>query len=322
VPLSGTGGGDAALSITVAMKIIPHFDLNSTGPPLHFLHANGYPPACYKPLLELLKRDYHVFGMFLRALWPDSNPGAIKDWNPFSEDLLRFLSSRETAPLIGVGHSIGAIVTLRAALREPDKFWALVLIDPVLFPPRRLISWNLVRAIGLGHRLHPMIAGSSKRRRTFDDLDTVFRGYRNRKIFRYMSDEHLRIYIEGIAKPKNGGYELVFSPEWETRIYFTGLRDFDLWRALPRLNVPTLFIRGAETDTFWEEAARLVKRKQPKVKMETLERSTHLLPLERPKEVFDAIQSFLKTLESDADRPETAGAGKLPDSKDMRSPYA
>jgi pimeloyl-ACP methyl ester carboxylesterase len=79
--------------------------------------------------------------MFLRALWPDSNPHDIKDWKPFSEDLLRFLSSHETAPVIGVGHSIGAIVTLRAALSAPDKFRALVLIDPVLFTPRRLI-WN------------------------------------------------------------------------------------------------------------------------------------------------------------------------------------
>ena len=285
-----------------------NFDLGGNGPPLHFLHANGYPPACYKSLLELLKRDFHVFGMLLRPLWPDSNPGDIKDWNPFSDDLLRFLSSHETAPVIGVGHSIGAIVTLRAALREPGKFRALVLIDPVLFPPRRLISWNFIRAMGLGHRLHPMIAGSLKRRRTFDDLDTVFRGYRNREIFRYMSDENLRIYIEGITRPTNGRYELVFSPEWETRIYFTGLRDFDLWRDLPKLQVPTLFIRGAETDTFWEEAAKLVKRKQPRAKMETLERSTHLLPLERPKEVFDIIHSFLKTSESGGSPSKISGA--------------
>ena len=283
-------------SALLPSSLIPSFALGSDGPPLHFLHANGYPPACYTPLLELLQKKYHVFGMLLRPLWPDSNPDDINDWDPFSDDLLCFLSNHETARVIGVGHSIGAIVTLRAALRDPNKFRALVLIDPVLFPPRRLISWNFIRAIGLGHRLHPMIAASQKRRRTFDNLHTVFRGYRNRKIFRYMSDENLHIYIEGITQPKDGGYELVFSSEWETRIYFTGLRDFDIWRNLPRLKVPVLFIRGAETDTFWEEAAKLVKRKQPMAKMETLEKSTHLLPLERPKEVFDIIQSFLKTL--------------------------
>jgi pimeloyl-ACP methyl ester carboxylesterase len=270
------------------------FDYGGTGAPLHFLHANGYPPDCYKPLLELFKTQYHVFGMLLRPLWGGMKPEDINDWTPFSDDLRLFLSSRPV-PVIGVGHSIGAIVTLRAALRDPSKFRALILLDPVLFMPRRLISWNLIRATGLGDRVHPLIMGAKKRRRTFDDLETVFRGYRNRNIFRYMSDENLRIYIEGMTKPKaNGGYELVFSADWEAQIYRTGLHDFDIWRNLPKLEVPTLFIRGAETDTFLEDAARLVKQKQPKVKMEALDKSTHLLSLERPKEVFEIMQSFLK----------------------------
>jgi len=204
------------------------FDFGGTGAPLHFLHANGYPPECYTPLLELLKREYRVFGMLLRPLWPDSNPGDIQDWQPFSGDLLRFLSSRATAPVIGVGHSMGAIVTLRAALQDPGKFRSLVLIDPVLFPPRRLITWNIIRAMGMGNKLHPKIAGSLKRRRTLDDLNTVFRGYRNREVFRYMSDENLRIYIEGITKPKNGGHELVYSPEWECASTSKGLQSLKM----------------------------------------------------------------------------------------------
>ena len=274
---------------------VPFVEYSGTGLPLHFLHANGYPPGCYKSLLDLLQTNYHVFGMLLRPLWENSSPAEVNDWHIFSDDLLRFLSDYNTEPVVGVGHSIGATVTLRAALRNPGKFRALVLIEPVLFPTARMISWNFVRAIGLGNRLHPKIPAAYKRRRTFDNLDLVFRGYRNREVFRYMDDENLRIYIDGITKPsENGGYELAFSPEWEARIYYTGLRDFDIWRSLPKLEVPTLFIRGAETDTFWKEAANLVKRKQPKARVEVLEKSTHLLPLERPKEVFEIMRSFLK----------------------------
>jgi pimeloyl-ACP methyl ester carboxylesterase len=114
-----------------------------------------------------------------------------------------------------------------------------------------------------------------------------------------LSDENLRIYINGITRmTTSGSYELVYSPEWESRIYYTGLQDFDIWRALPRLAVPTLFLRGAESDTFLEGAARLVKRKQPRAKIEVMEKSTHLLPLERPEEVFECMQLFLKSLES------------------------
>ena len=47
--------------------------------------------------------------------------------------------------MIGMGHSIGAIVTLRAALREPTLFRALVLIDPVLLPRKRMLELRLLR---------------------------------------------------------------------------------------------------------------------------------------------------------------------------------
>lgn len=271
---------------------IPSFDLGGNGQTLHFLHANGYPPNCYKPLFERLQTQYHVFGMLLRPLWPNSDPNEIQDWKPLSEDLLQFLAPQPT-PVIGVGHSIGAIVTLRAALREPGKFRALVLIDPVLFVPSFLFMWNIIRMLGLGKRFHPLIPGARKRRRRFDDLETVFRGYRNRPVFRYMSAEGLRAYITGMTRKIDQGYELVYSPEWETRIYLTGMRDLDLWRELPKLEVPTLFLRGAETDTFLEKAVRFVKQKQPKARVETLVKATHILPLERPQEVFDTMQTFL-----------------------------
>ena len=276
------------------MKTTPRFDLGGTGQPLHFLHANGYPPGCYKPFLKLLRTQYHVFGMLLRPLWGDSNPNDLQDWKPFSDDLLRFLSLTAPGPMIGVGHSIGAVVTLRAALQDPSKFRALILIEPVLFVPSQLVLWNFIRTIGLGKKVHPKISGALKRRRSFDNLEQAFQRYRSREVFRYMSDASLRAYIEGITRKTGQGYELVYSPEWESRIYLTGLRDFDIWRDLPKLEVPTLFIRGAESDTFLESAAKFIKQKQPKAQLEVLDKSTHLLPLERPQEIFDMMQSFLK----------------------------
>ena len=279
------------------MKNFPQFDYGGEGTPLHFLHANGYPPECYRPLLELLQTQHHVFGMKLRPLWPDAKIEDTKDWHLFSDDLLRFLTTGGLGPVIGVGHSIGGIVTLRAALRDPGRFRALVLLDPVLFMPSRLFAWSIARATGIGEKVHPLIAGAKRRRRTFDDLESVFRGYRSRNVFRYVSDENLQIYIQGITRQKtDGGYELVYSPEWESHIYLTGLRDFDLWRELPKLGIPTLIIRGAETDTFLSNAANLVKQKQPKVKIETLENSTHILPIEHPQKIFEIMNEFLKEI--------------------------
>jgi pimeloyl-ACP methyl ester carboxylesterase len=276
---------------------IPSFDHGGEGTPLHFLHANGYPPECYTPLFELLKSRYRLFGMKLRPLWDGTKPEDLDSWHPLSEDLLNFLTAGGLTPVIGVGHSIGAIVTLRAALRAPGRFRALVLLDPVLFVPLTLMAWKIARDLNLGYKFHPKIEGALKRRRVFDNLEMVFRGYRAREVFKYMGDESLRAYISGITKPRtNGGFELAYSPEWESRIYMTGLQDFDLWQGLPSLKPPTLVIRGAETDTFLENAADLVKEKNPKIQVRTLPQSTHILPLERPREVFHLIQAFLSDI--------------------------
>jgi pimeloyl-ACP methyl ester carboxylesterase len=279
---------------------IPHFDLGGNGNPLHFLHANGYPPACYKQLFELLKKDHHVFGMMLRPLWDETRPEEIDDWQSFSEDLRVFLSTYSTSgstqnapePVIGVGHSIGAIVTLRAALKYPKKFRAVVLFDPVLYVPQRLVEWRVRRAKDPDS--HPLIQITQNRKRSFSDLDSAFENFRGKSIFRYLSDVQLLIYIEGITRKSENGYELIYSPEWESRIYFTSLQDFDIWNTLQNLRIPILFLRGAETDTFLEDAAKLVKQKQPNARVEVVEKSTHIFPLERPNETFEIMQTFFK----------------------------
>jgi pimeloyl-ACP methyl ester carboxylesterase len=275
---------------------IPVLDLGGSGEELVFLHANGYPPECYRPLLSRLAESHHVTAMAQRPLWPGSKPEDVQDWRPLAEDFLRFLGAHQTGTLACVGHSMGGIALLRAALWEPERFKAIVLLDPVLFPPYMILFWNIMRLLKLGKTFLPLVESARQRRREFNDLERLFNGYRRKSIFRYLNDESLRAYIEGIACRREGGnYQLCYSAEWEIRLYMTAIwPDMDIWRGLPGLKVPALIIRGAETDTFWERTGRLVKRKQPRVKVETVEESTHLLPLERPKEVSHLIQSFFK----------------------------
>ncbi len=275
---------------------IPSIDYGGSGNPLLFLHANGYPPDCYRPLLSRLAKTNHVTGMVQRPLWPESDPEDIQDWRPLTDDLLRYLDTHHTTSLDCIGHSMGGIALLRAALRQPERFSSIVLLDPVLFPPYFISKWRISFKLGIGDLAHPFIKSARNRRRQFNDLERLYNGYRRKSVFRHFDDDALRAYIEGIAcKTDSGGYQLCYSAEWETRIYVTSVwPDMDIWHALPGLSVPTLIVRGAETDTFWERTGKLVQRKQPEVRVEALENSTHLLPLERPGEVANLIQSFLK----------------------------
>ena len=77
---------------------IPSLDFGGSGEELVFLHANGYPPECYRPLLSRLAEKYHVTAMVQRPLWPESRPEDIDDWRPLTDDFLHFLDAHHTAP--------------------------------------------------------------------------------------------------------------------------------------------------------------------------------------------------------------------------------
>jgi pimeloyl-ACP methyl ester carboxylesterase len=275
---------------------IPFIDHGGSGTTILFSHANGYPPACYNQFLSVISRNFHVISMLSRPLWPGSNPGEIKDWHPLSTDIQTFMDQRSVQCPIAIGHSLGGIISFRAALKDPQGFKALILIDPVLFPPGFIILRKLVWSQKLLSRKMPLIKTTMARRREFTDLDRAFNDFRKKKVFRYMSDESLWDYLKGITLPKPGGvFQLAFSPEWETRIYSTGIwNDLDLWRNLSRLKLPILVIRGAKTDTFLPPAENLLKKRLPDAQFVTVENSTHLVPLERPKEVGRIILQFLQ----------------------------
>jgi pimeloyl-ACP methyl ester carboxylesterase len=274
----------------------PLVDLGGEGKPLFFLHANGYPPDCYSHLLGLLRRRFHTYAVLLRPLWPNSKPGELRDWRLLGRDLLELFEENDVPAAIVVGHSMGAIAALRAALTAPSRFAVLVLLEPVLLPPHAIIAWRSARALGLGALAHPLIRRALRRRRTFDSLERLFQSYRSRPIFRYLPDASLRILIEGMTSPLAGqGYSLSYSPEWEARVYETGIwNDLDLWHGIARLEVPTLIVRGAETDTFSESAARSVQRKNGGIRIVTMQKSTHLVPFEKPQSVFESIQRFVQ----------------------------
>ncbi len=276
---------------------IPFLEYGNADQSLIFLHANGYPPECYLPLYKRLSNHYRILAMRQRPLWAGSDPQELTTWHPLTGDFLRFLDERQAEASIVVGHSVGGIVALRAALANPKRFRALVLIDPVLFPPYVIYSWKVFRALGLGYYVHPLVRTTRQRRREFDDLSRLFQGFRRKPVFRFFGDDELRSYIEGIACPGVHGYQLCYSVDWEMRIYITSVSsDMDLWRGLPGLKIPLLILRGAETDTFWNSTAGLVQRKDPAARIVTIPRATHLVPLEQPGEVSQDIHSFFQEM--------------------------
>ena len=266
------------------------YDLGGHGPLVHLAHANGFPPLTYRPLARQLD-GYQVVALRSRPLWPGSEPQSAPDWHPLADDLQRGLEELGQGPVLGLGHSIGGVLTLWAALRRPDLFRAVVLIDPVILPPTWLLLLRLMRGLGLSDR-QPLVQGALRRRRTWPSRRACYEHYRRKSFFARWSDDSLWAYVEAATQPRpGGGVELVYAPEWEAHIFAT--TPLDAWRGIARLRPPLLLVRGAHSNTFRPSCQRRLTRLLPQARVAVIPDAGHLAPLERPQATGAAIRAFL-----------------------------
>jgi pimeloyl-ACP methyl ester carboxylesterase len=273
-------------------------DFGGDGSVVHLAHANGFPPGTYLSLAETLTDRYHVIGLPSRPLWPGSRPRSAPDWHPLADDLIRCLDVLGLKGIVGVGHSMGGVLTLWAAVSRPDLFRAVVLIDPVILPPAWLwmLRW-LLRPLGL-HRRQPLVQGALRRRRTWSSRQACFEHYKGKSFFATWPDASLRAYVEaGTRERADGQVELAYPPEWEAHIFATP--PADVWRAVPHLRTPALVIRGERSETFRPESHARMAQSVPHARFVVIPGAGHLVPVERPAETGAVIQDFLDTIQVD-----------------------
>jgi pimeloyl-ACP methyl ester carboxylesterase len=143
-----------------------HFiDWGGSGPLAHFSHATGLCAGTYTPLAQRLNSHLRVLGMDDRGhgmTKAPANPHKLKNWDIFVKDLEPFFEHLGE-PVIAMGHSRGAAVSLLLAVKRPELIRALVLIDPTILPLSWMWWWYLAQKTGLA-RLVPIVATAARRR--------------------------------------------------------------------------------------------------------------------------------------------------------------
>ncbi|WP_255603557.1 alpha/beta fold hydrolase [Oscillochloris sp. ZM17-4] len=258
------------------------------GLPLHLAPANGFPPEAYRPLAAALAPQIRTLGYRPRPLWPGSDPASISSWRDLTDDMLSDMGRRGDGPFIGAGHSLGGIMTLYAALRRPDLFRGLALIDPVVMPRHMLPVLWAMRQIGQHHR-SPIAQGAARRRHRFASANEARARYTGRGAFADLDAAALDGYLDGGLRSDGDGVTLAWPREWEARIF--SLVPIDTWDALARLRIPLLIIRGTRSDLLTDRSWRQLQRRLPAARLVELD-GGHMVPLERPAAVAETIISW------------------------------
>ncbi len=259
-----------------------------SGHALVFAHANGYPPGSYRRLLESLTTHCSVSAVRQRPLWGTPLPPARLHWQLFATDLVDTLRACCDTPVWLLGHSLGAVVGLLAATREPSLFRGLLLLDPVFLPTRFVLGMRLMPRARLQRM--PMIRAALSRPDQFADAQAAFEFYRSRRAFSGMDDSALWDYVAAsTGSVDDAGVKLLYPPAWEAGIY--GSVPW-IWPTLKRVSMPVLGLRGVNSQILSAAAFQRWGRVQKQAELHTVA-GGHLFPLENPRETAQHVVDYL-----------------------------
>tara|TARA_A100001015_G_C14973315_1_gene706080 strand:- start:650 stop:1486 length:837 start_codon:yes stop_codon:yes gene_type:complete len=256
-----------------------------------FVHANAYTPDCYVPLLAPFFDTHSLISFKLRALWPDSTPTGVSSWMDFVADYDAFLTQKSIHSAIGMGHSIGAVMTILAELESPGRFKKIILLDPVLFPFSGALGVFIFKLI-IGQLR--FVRKTYQRQILFDSIESVYVHYRQKKIFKFIADDHLKLICESLFRKSGSGVELIQSPQWEAAIYKIGGICFPyFWKHVSQVKCPILLLAGKHTNICKEKQINQLVKKCSFFDYQVLPKSSHLLPFEEPLKAAEIIKEFL-----------------------------
>ena len=271
-----------------------YLDWGGSGQQIHFLHANGFCAGTYAPFLRHLVGSYRVFASDVRghgdSIFPQ--PGAIRSWEVFADDLKAVVEGAMQPPVVGMGHSLGAVTTCIAAARYPELFSSIVLLDPVFLTGGVRWRFALLRWLGLRSWL-PKARVARQRKRSFASKQSALKRFvAGRGIFKSCSEEFIQAYMEcGLLQHDAVKAILRCDPELEAQIYESV--PLNVWKAVARVKCPILAVRGEKSDTFRPESAWRLERVAANARVVTQPKAGHFLPMEKPAMVAATIADFI-----------------------------
>jgi pimeloyl-ACP methyl ester carboxylesterase len=254
------------------------------GPNLLLLHATGFLPWIWLPVVRRLGRAFSITAPYhCSHRMADPRAGGLS-WAILARDTVDFCAARGIVRPLAAGHSMGATVATLAHASMGLPMEKMALIEPI-FLPRFLYTMELKVED------HPLAGKSIKRRNLWEDREEARRYLREKPLFKNWDEEALDLYVQHGMRDGGGGIELACHPEREAALFMGGVQR-DPWPLLPEVSCPVLVIEG-ETSANREhidlkKAASLI----PKGGYAMVREAGHLVPMEKPDETAALVREF------------------------------
>jgi pimeloyl-ACP methyl ester carboxylesterase len=259
---------------------------------IHFAHGNGFPAGTYSAFINQLAQNHRVYALEHRAIWSGVGvPPKNFSWSDAADDMIAAIEQCSPDGVIGVGHSLGGVMTLIAAAKRPDLFKQIILIEPMMFPTRAFaqLAWM---PMWLRKRVFSLSKRTEKRRAVWDSHDDFVDSHIGKPAFKGISRTVMADYAtHGLAmNTATGQLHHTFPTQWEAHIFRSPAYA---WRALMRLKVPCVCLRAEESQWIPSASWRKWAKLRPDLPVTVLPKLGHMAPLQNPEAVAAEVLARL-----------------------------
>jgi pimeloyl-ACP methyl ester carboxylesterase len=254
---------------------------------VHFAHANGFPSACYQQLFSGLRSDYDV--ITIPMIGHDPTFPVTENWTYLVDELIESIVSQTKEPVIGIGHSLGGVLTALASFKRPELFSKIILLDAPIFSFNKSTLIRLIKKMRLIHLVTPS-KKTKNRMVSWRSRDELKQYLLSKPLYRNFNQECLADYIEhGMVKSLEGEYRLKFDRIIESEIYQT--IPHNMYRLMMNHEVPISLVYSTSSHIVTNYDLRKMSGKYKINVFPCL--GGHLFPLEYPKDAACCIRNIL-----------------------------
>ncbi|WP_180027905.1 alpha/beta fold hydrolase [Acinetobacter sp. YH16032] len=259
-------------------------------PLIHFAHANGVPSKVYQKFFDALSDQFDV--IYTTNLGVDQRYPVDQHWESMTQQVIdNIVQKSHGRKVIGIGHSLGGVLTFKAALKCPELFSQTILLDPPLIMGLESFAMHIAKSLKLKAVDQMSPAALSKRRRDhWDSREQAATLLRPKALYAAFDEQCFNDYIQFalVEDPTRGGVELAIPKSIEVDIFRTNPSLW--WLPQPKLKVPSQLIVASQGPFLARKFPHKVRKKFG-VPFSIFE-GGHMFPLEHP----DQLAAHLKTI--------------------------
>ena len=264
-----------------------------------WLHGNGFNSLAYAPILSALMRSddggpgFSVFTTDIPGHGLSQPP--VRRWphwrslaNTVDQAMRLQFADQPATRRVGIGHSLGAILTLLQAHQNPDRFERILLLDPILLTRNIIMAQQTLKMLGLWANT-PLSKAARKRRSQWDSRELMQQQLAEKRFYRRWHPEALNGYVDGGYRPTPSGVDLSCTPEWEARIFAS--YPTRLMQAIKQVKIPVDIICAANSFPFVLSGAKRAAGLNPNISYQ-LWGDGHCFPMEQPEQTVALIRDL------------------------------